>query len=518
MPRFLHLLDRLIDAGLVAVLVFTPLAFGSVEEWARAAGQIMIWTVTAAWLCKLIWTPHRPGRAASGTILGGRVRVSGLELPALLFGSVLILQLVPVPHAVIHAVSPKAAEINEMALPGYGHDGSATFASLPRWLQTESDTKADIISALPADPEATARAFPPDWFDVPYSKWRSLSLTPSDTRRGLMVFLAHFALFVVAFNQFDRKTGAARYAMALAILVGFLAGVGILQSLTSDGRLYWWRAGGPQHGFGPFVNANNFAGWMEMALPIAVAVTISFWAGRRNRRRDGASTAGVVIFGFATVLGLAAFLLARSRGGFMALLAALAIALLLYLVKGRLRIKAVALGLVPVVLALALVMWIDMPGVVDRYSTLGNLREERSVTTRLEFGARALEIARDFPVLGSGLGTFRETHYLYTPGTSSQELARAHNDYAQLASECGVLGLVAMAWALVLILRRGVVGGLLRPARGSGWIVRAAAVGVLALLLHSLVDFNLQIYSNSLLFVFLCAVLMHDSSVRRPSS
>jgi len=76
---------------------------------------------------------------------------------------------------------------------------------------------------------------------------------------------------------------------------------------------------------------------------------------------------------------------------------------------------------------------------------------------------------------------------------------------------------LAMLWALTLIMTRGVVGGLLRRPDPASWVVSAAAIGVLSLLLHSFMDFNLQIYSNSLLFVFLCALLMRDASVRRES-
>ncbi len=117
-------------------------------------------------------------------------------------------------------------------------------------------------------------------------------------------------------------------------------------------------------------------------------------------------------------------------------------------------------------------------------------------------------MAADFPVLGTGLGTFREAYYLYTPGTADRELAHAHNDYAQLAAESGIPGVLAAAWALVLLLRRGVIGGLVRRHRQNKWFAWSAATGVLAMLLHSFASFNLQIYSNSLLFVFLCAVLM----------
>jgi hypothetical protein len=51
---------------------------------------------------------------------------------------------------------------------------------------------------------------------------------------------------------------------------------------------------------------------------------------------------------------------------------------------------------------------------------------------------------------------------------------------------------------------------LLRRRSAALYVVRGAAIGVTALMLHSFVDFNLQIYSNSLLFVFLAAILMRD--------
>ena len=112
--------------------------------------------------------------------------------------------------------------------------------------------------------------------------------------------------------------------------------------------------------------------------------------------------------------------------------------------------------------------------------------------------------------MGTGFGTFEEAYYLYTPGTSSRILGKAHNDYAQVTAECGLLGILALGWGLVILLMRGLGPGLVRGGSAFRYPVRGAAVGVLALLLHSFADFNLQIYSNGLLFVFLCAFLMRD--------
>ena len=79
--------ETTLDAALLAVLIFTPLAFGSVEPWAQAIGQGMIWTLFAGWCVKAAWTPQMPAE---------RKRYwTGLEGPILLFTLVLVLQEVP---------------------------------------------------------------------------------------------------------------------------------------------------------------------------------------------------------------------------------------------------------------------------------------------------------------------------------------------------------------------------------------------------------------------------------------
>ena len=505
MPRFLHFLDRVIEGGILAVLVFTPLAFGAVEPWAKSTGQILILTVVTAWIVKLIWAPARLSmRSRPGMILGGRAQLSGLEWPALVVAAIVLLQIIPLPPGVVRAISPNTADIYAQSLPSYG-TADPSFSGTPRWLAEQAQPDAGGVPVLSPDPGSASAAMPAEWFDVGHSSWRPISLTPSHTRRALGLFLAHLAFFVVVFNQIERKKGLRRYLVTLAGLVGFLSTIGIFQSLTSDNKLYWWRGGG-KTSFGPFANTNNFAGWMEMALPIAAGLTYMLW--RKQVRRGSRAPARVLLFGFITILGLTAFVLAKSRGGFLALFGSLAIVLFVLAIARRMRPRSIALMLTPVLLAFAMAAWIDWPALRERYGALADISQESSFTSRLEFSRTTLEMAADFPVLGTGLGTFREAYYLYTPGTAKSELVRAHNDYAQFASECGAAGVVAMLWALGVLLSRGVIGGLVRRDESSNWFVWPAAIGVLALLLHSFVSFNLQIYSNSLLFVFLCAVLM----------
>jgi len=525
--RFLQFLDRLIDLGLAFVLVFTPLAFGAVEEWAQGIGQIAIFVTFAAWVIKLTWGPApwlAPGEPRA--ILGGRVLLSGLELPALLFALVVLVQLIPLPPPVLRAVSPRTAEIFAEALPGYGESGNPSFAGLPRWLQSDPQPEAGGVPALPPDPERATRALPAEVFDLHHPAWRPISLTPAHTRRALQIFLANLMFFVVAYNHLAERRRTRRYLFLLAGLGGVIAMTGILQELTSEGGLYWWRPSTPNYFFGPFFNSNSFAGWMEQVLPISAGLVFMIWERRRAEaggsssllEQAGRPFAAVVLWSFVTVLGLAAFVIAKSRGGVLSLGVAAILLIGYYLVAGRLKPMAVVALVVLTAAAGSLALWIDWQALRERYETLENVEADPSFQSRLSFSRRTLAMAADFPVLGTGFGTFEEAYYLYSPGTSHKILGRAHNDYAQVAAECGAAGVLAALWALVLLLKEGVLPGFARRGSAFRWPVRGAALGVLALLLHSFVDFNLQVYSNGLLFVFLCAVLTRDhrEMLRRP--
>ena len=287
MTRFLHILDRTVDLGLLALLIFTPLAFGAVEEWAQAIAQFAIFVVFAAWVLKLTWSPapwRGPGEPRA--ILGGRVLLSGLELPALLFAAVVLLQLIPLPPSVLRVVSPRTAEIFAQSLPGYGESADPSFAGLPRWLQSDPSPEAGGVPALPPDPDKAARALPPEVFDLPHPAWRPLSLTPAHTRRALQFFLAHLMLFVVAFNQLGDRQRVRKYLFVLAGLGGLISVSGILQNLTAGNAIYGWRMPGPNYSFGPFFNANSFAGWMEMALPVSAGLAVMVWESQRRAGRS----------------------------------------------------------------------------------------------------------------------------------------------------------------------------------------------------------------------------------------
>jgi len=126
---------------------------------------------------------------------------------------------------------------------------------------------------------------------------------------------------------------------------------------------------------------------------------------------------------------------------------------------------------------------------------------------RLSVWQATAEIIRDFPVAGTGFGTFREVAPRYTRAGSSRRFNRAHNDYAEVVSEGGVVTGILVAWLAVAFAIHAV-----RRVRRSNGAISASrlglALGLASLCLHALVDFNHQIPANGLLFVSLAAMLV----------
>jgi O-antigen ligase len=102
-------------------------------------------------------------------------------------------------------------------------------------------------------------------------------------------------------------------------------------------------------------------------------------------------------------------------------------------------------------------------------------------------------MAIDFPVLGSGFGTFAVVYPLYRSDEVRKFYQYAHCDLLQVAAEGGVVGVTLVLLVLVPLGRRT-----LRGLRGVQGIVGVGvAAGLAAVLLHSLVDFDFHIPSNA---------------------
>ena len=280
-----------------------------------------------------------------------------------------------------------------------------------------------------------------------------------------------------------------------------LALFAVLQSLSSNGKAYWlWEPHSVGWIYGPYVNHNHYAGLMEMLFPIPLVMALTPHVPRRWR----------AVPLFAAMLMAATIFLSGSRGGMIAVLVQ-AVVLGIFLGLRKNRRTACMAGCTLLVVAL-LMFWIGGSGAVERLTSIHNeAKTELAGGIRLAIDRDALRMFRDKPVLGWGLGTFSVVYPQFRSFYSDKFVNEAHNDYLQLLVEMGSLGFLTALWFLVLTFR-----GALKKMGDWSWdfngaVALAALLGCSGLLVHSFLDFNLQIPANAALFYVLCAIAAADT-------
>jgi O-antigen ligase len=315
-----------------------------------------------------------------------------------------------------------------------------------------------------------------------------------------------------------RKASQVNFLAFAASAYGFgLAVFAIFQSASSSGKLYWFRT--PSSGgwiYGPYVNHNHYAGLMEMLIPIPLVAALSHLVQRPRK---------MLALGAAAVMASTIFL-SGSRGGMIAFLAQMA--LLGVFLIGRRKSRTTVLALSGfLIVFVGLMVWLGGSELGNR---LLSIRSETS--TEISGGAR-LAIVRDGlrmflarPVMGWGLGAFPEAYPQYRSFYTNLFVNQAHNDYLQLLVEMGVLGFATMLWFLTTMYYRAAKKLGNWTSNINGALTLAAILGCTGILVHSLVDFNLQIPANAALFYVLCTLaaleprfplLHYRSGLRRPA-
>jgi O-antigen ligase len=315
-----------------------------------------------------------------------------------------------------------------------------------------------------------------------------------NTRMELLLLLADLIvlfLAVQAFRTLEDWRGFVWFGMIFGFLVSLFA---ILQHLTSNGKLYWFReirSGGLP--FGPYVNRNHFAGFAELVLPLALVPLV---LGRVRRERW-------TVVGLFAVLPIGALFLSASRGGlvsFGAELGVLAMAMILRRTAGKQLLAGAAILLV----ALVLVSWLGLGQILERLSTVQLL--EVTAGKRASMRGDTWRIFLDHPFAGTGLGTLQIVYPHYETLYDGKIVNHTHNDYLEALAETGIAGGLCCAWFIGVLLAESLKR--LRQLKSSfaETLQLSGFVACSGFLVHSLVDFNLHIPANALLF-FLMAHL-----------
>jgi O-antigen ligase len=318
-----------------------------------------------------------------------------------------------------------------------------------------------------------------------------LTTSPFTTRVELQLMLSMLVLFFLAAQAFRTLADWRSFAWFVMIFAFLVAGLAILQHLTFNGKLYWFRElkyGGIP--FGPYVNRNHFAGFAELVLPMSL---VPLLLGRVRRER-------LAMVGMLAILPLSALLFSASRGGIISLAAELAF-LALVLILRRTAGRHLVAGGVVLLLALLTVSWLGVNHILSRFSSLQALEVTQGKRASMRHGT--WQIFLDHPLLGTGLGTLQQVYPPYETLYDGKIVNHTHNDYLEALAGTGLVGGLCCAWFIATLFVSAL--GFLKSGDNSfantlrlcGW------TGCWGLLVHSLVDFNLHIPANLLLFLLM---------------
>lgn len=348
---------------------------------------------------------------------------------------------------------------------------------------------------------------------------RTLSLDPYSTRL-VLVQVAALMIYFAAVLVFTDTPNRLRILVRTITVFGFaLAVFGLTQSFTSPNKVYWVRELSQSTAFGPFINRHHFAGYMELTLALPLGL---LFAGSLEKEKR-------LVYLFAAGLMGVALIMTNSRGGMISLVAE--ILFLTALTTSRQREKnhesredagqatsTVARAGLALVLMLALFVGVVLLGGESALSRLvGSVDTDDPTTGRAHFWSVTLDIIKAHPLVGTGLGAYGVVYTSYDSRNGLFRLEQAHNDYLQVLSDGGIIGVALGLFFIVVLFRRGFVRRESRDAYRRG-VAAGALAGCFAVLVHSFFDFTLHTTSNALLFLVLAALATMNGRVEQVSS
>lgn len=452
--------------ALLSLLVWLPLPFASNRPWAEA--------IFEAWVALLAWwwmIGFQRGRVTPGTAFNGARAVLWLLLGWLVY---VLLQLVPLPGFVTQVLSPESASM-------YRATGEAG--------------------------------------------WSPLSLYPYATFLFWLKSVAYVLLFALTLLLVNNKHRLAMLGYALVFSAVFQAFYGSMMTLS--GLEYGFFAKKVAYvGFatGTFVNRNHLAGYLEMVSAIGIGLLmattttkhrVSSWR-QRLLNLIHLLLSQKLLLRLMLAMMVIALVLTRSRMGNTGFFSSMLVTGLITLAVFRSQAKSVkevfqrsdtrsAVILITSLIVIDLFIvgaWFGVDKLADRLAQT-SLQHD---TDRVEVSINTLDLLKDYPLVGAGGGSFHVVYSRYRGDGIGQYYDHAHQDYLEIMADVGAIGISLLGLVVLLSFWAALKALYRRRDRLMRGMAFASMMGIIALLIHSTVDFNLQIPANAATFMVVLAL------------
>lgn len=444
---------RIIEYGILGLVVFSPLPAASVNDWSVLVIQITVLIMMMVYL--LMGKKHQPNELRSPALRWPRFLFIGLFI-------LIFVQIIPFPKFLVKVLSYHAYSFKQLYLPGFSE-----------------------------------------------IKFMSFSLIPSRTLREGLELLSYFLVGFLVIKTITERRQILRIFSVLIAMGVFEAFYGMFELYSKNPRILFYKK---VHYLdtvtGTFVNRNHLSGYLEMIIPLTIGLIIArgkFFSLAGMRWRDKILMLSekkisiYLIMAIAIIVMAMGIIFSKSRSGVFLLIFCFIFFFgwsILYSRRSEDQ-KRWASNFLKVIFIIIIVvsLYVGIDSTLERFSPDRLLNEQRPV-----FWKNTLGFFADFPLFGTGLGTFASLHPDWDQSGQLIRIYHAHNDYLEYLSELGIIGFILLVGGILYML---VKSFFVWRERGHPEVKGLALGGIVAticILIHSITDFNLHIPANMLLF------------------
>ena len=444
--------DRLIYIGFLVLIAWLPLPLGSNRPWAEAIVEVWACSLMLLWLIAFI-----RNKVETTDVFKKAAPVIGLFFIWLIW---ILLQITPLPPAWIASISPAA----------FGH---------------HSLVNATDLMTLSLDPHATAVG----WFKS----------------------LAYILIFVLSLLLIHSRRRLRQLAYVVIYSGLFQAVYGSLMTLSGLGYGFFIKNPSALNiTTGTFINPNHLAGYLVMALSVGIGMMIAsldtksdYTAKQRLRKYLQLILSPKLRLRLYLAMMVIALVLTHSRMGNTSFFVGLIIAGGIGLILSRHATRGTVILFISLIAIDVFIVgaWFGLEKVAQRIEETTLVQE-----TRDEVNIYVYQQWKDYQWTGSGLGSFYSVFPKYKKHDSPGYHDHVENDYLEFASDTGVIGVALLGLVIVMSIYIALVAQYRRRDPLMRGISFAAIMSICAMMIHAMVDFNLQIPANAATFMLILSM------------
>lgn len=338
----------------------------------------------------------------------------------------------------------------------------------------------------------------------------ALSLIPDRTVSSFLTLLPILGIFISTLLL--PKQQVIKLIYVFLGVASFQAALGLIQYGSGSEWAFWFGVNhGNKNALGTYSNYDHFAALMELAIPIALALTAYNFRHKQQEERDTSKDIfnQTLIFFTLSLLLILGSIFSRSRTGIALMMLAILLSSIVFArhLGGQ---RIIGFGSVITVITLGIAANIGLIPVLNRFA-LDPVEDVRWEV----FTQTWIAIQQFFPI-GTGLGTFQSIFMAFHPPELPRFVNHAHNDYLELLLETGIFGIFVLLLSILIY-----ISGWIKLYFWDSWgrfhfIQTAAGISLLLMLLHGMTDFNFHTPANSIFFAFLSGVFLHKQQQKNP--